>query len=122
MKPFKKYQPPPPPRVIAIDVDKTLQIHGQPNLELIEWVKKRKADGFYIMLWSSRGEAHSRRYAELFGITELFNLICSKPGFIVDDQGWSWIQYTRVLAVPGLLGNSGDDCDETDPEEVNDEV
>ena len=91
----------PPPRVIAIDVDGTLQHRGSPNNPLIAWCKERKADGFTMMLWSSRGEDHARRYAELFGVTDLFDLICSKPGYIVDDQGWGWIKYTRVIRSVG---------------------
>ena len=96
MRANQKY---PPPRVIAIDVDKTLQLEGRPNDSLIERCRGWKDEGFYMMLWSSRGEAHARSYAEKFGVVELFDLICSKPGYIVDDQGWNWVQYTMVLPV-----------------------
>ena len=90
-------QPFPPPRVIAVDVDGTLQINGACNRRLVEWCERQKASGFYLMLWSSRGEAHARNVAEAFGIVQLFDLICSKPGYVVDDQGWGWIKYTRVI-------------------------
>ena len=103
----------PPARVIAIDVDGTLQHRGSPNNRLIEWCKERKADGFTLMLWSARGEAHARKYAELFEVLDLFDLICSKPGYIVDDQGWGWIKYTRVIR---SVGDSVDDGQSDDSE------
>ncbi len=87
-----------PPKVIAVDVDGTLHIRGEPNLRLIEWIRLKKSEGFFLMLWSSRGESNARKYAELFGVTDLFDLICSKPGWIVDDKGWRWTQYTRIVS------------------------
>jgi predicted HAD superfamily phosphohydrolase YqeG len=89
-----KYQP---QKVIAVDVDGTLHINGNRNQKLIDWCKDRKAEGYRIMLWSARGEAHARRCAESFQIVELFDLICSKPGYIVDDQGWQWVKYTKII-------------------------
>tara|TARA_R110000744_G_scaffold224695_1_gene343198 strand:+ start:42 stop:359 length:318 start_codon:yes stop_codon:yes gene_type:complete len=94
---MNKQQKHPPAKVIAIDVDGTLQIRGLPNNQLIEWCKERKAEGYTMMLWSARGEFHAKKFAELFGVVDLFDLICSKPGYIVDDQGWGWIKYTRVI-------------------------
>ena len=49
------------------------------------------------MLWSLRGEQHARTVASQCKADHLFNLICSKPGYIVDDQGWQWIKETRVV-------------------------
>ena len=68
-----------------------------------------------MMLWSSRGEAHARKYAELFGVMDVFDMICSKPGYIVDDQGWGWIKYTRVIREAG----DSIDGDESDDAEAN---
>jgi predicted mannosyl-3-phosphoglycerate phosphatase (HAD superfamily) len=87
----------PPPRTIAIDVDGTLQRRGEPNLPLLEWCREKKSAGFTLVLWSSRGEDHARKFATLFGVQDLFDHILSKPGYIVDNHGWSWIQYTRVI-------------------------
>ena len=87
----------PPPRVSAVDVDGTLHRNGVANQSLIEWCRKQKESGFKLMLWSSRGEDYARKAAELFGVVDLFHVICSKPGYVVDDQGWSWIKYTRVM-------------------------
>lgn len=95
----KRPPPPPPPRVLAVDVDKTLYCNGAINQPLVDFCRQKKADGFFVMLWSSRGEAHARRVAEEFHVTELFDLICSKPGYVVDDQGWGWTKYTRVIPI-----------------------
>lgn len=100
-----KNQKYPPPSVIAVDVDGTLQQRGRPNERLIKWCRARKEEGFSLMLWSSQGEAHARKYAELFRIVDLFDVICSKPGYIVDDQGWGWIKYTGVIEHLGDLTN-----------------
>jgi len=88
----------PPPRVIAVDVDNTLHSAGVCNSRLIDWCKQQKEAGFYLMLWSSRGEAHARNVAAHCGVDGLFDMICSKPGYVVDDQGWGWIKYTRVIS------------------------
>jgi hypothetical protein len=40
---------------------------------------------------------HARKAAELFGASDIFDHILSKPGFILDDQGWSWIRFTGVI-------------------------
>jgi hydroxymethylpyrimidine pyrophosphatase-like HAD family hydrolase len=112
---MKKRQKYPPARVIAVDVDGTLQHRGHANNRLIKWCQEMKADGFTLMLWSARGEVHARNYAELFGVLDLFDLICSKPGYIVDDQGWGWIKYTRVIRSLGeSVGNDQHDDFEAD--------
>lgn len=87
----------PPPRVIAVDVDGTLHHDGVSNKRLIAWLAEQKAAGYSLMLWSLRGEQHARTVASQCKADHLFNLICSKPGYIVDDQGWQWIKETRVV-------------------------
>ena len=88
----------PPPRVIAVDVDGTLLLRGALNKKLIEWCKQKKNDGFIMILWSSRGELHAKKAADLSGLNDIFDYIISKPGYVVDDKGWSWIKYTRVIS------------------------
>lgn len=87
----------PPRRCIAVDVDGTLHIGGQPNVALIAWCRVRKQDGYSLILWSAQGEEHARSVATAFGCADLFDVIVSKPGYIVDDNGWDWIKYTRAL-------------------------
>ena len=94
---MSKKQKYPPSKVIAIDVDGTLQHNGNPNNKLIEWCRDRKSENYNLILWSARGEAHARKYAELFNVTEIFDTIISKPSYVVDDQGWGWIKYTKVI-------------------------
>lgn len=87
----------PPADVIAVDVDGTLHVSGIPNEEVIAWCRRRKVEGYSLMLWSARGEAHAKEAAELFGVTDVFDHIVSKPGYILDDRGWDWINFTRVI-------------------------
>jgi len=84
-------------RVIACDVDGTLHREGEPNTRLIAWLTDRKSEGFSITLWSARGEQHARNMAQRCGCVGLFDHIVSKPGYVVDDRGWSWIKYTEVV-------------------------
>ena len=87
----------PPPRVIAVDVDGTLFIRGHVNSKLVAWIKDRKAQGFEVIIWSSRGTKHAKRGAELAGLSGVADVVISKPGYIVDDRAWSWIRFTRVV-------------------------
>lgn len=91
---FKSY---PPPRTIAIDVDGTLIINGRPNNKLIQWIKTKKESGYKTILWSMRGEEYAQSIAEQLEILNLFDHITSKPGYLVDDMGWKWIDRTKVL-------------------------
>jgi len=83
--------------VIAVDVDGTLHVDGISNRRLIAWLEDQKAAGYSLMLWSMRGEEHARCMAIHCKADHLFDLICSKPGYVVDDMGWQWIKQTRVI-------------------------
>jgi len=83
--------------VIAVDVDGTLGVQGVLNERLITWCREQKAAGKTLILWSARGEAHARRAAEFFGVSDVFDVIMGKPEAIVDDKGWGWIRFTRVI-------------------------
>lgn len=87
----------PPTRLIAVDVDGTLHAGGQLNDALVAWCRQRKAEGFGLMLWSARGEAHALHAVETFGLHGLFDHVLGKPGYLVDDKGWAWIADTVVV-------------------------
>lgn len=87
----------PPTKTIAVDVDGTLHTKGVLNARVVEFCKTQKAAGFHLMLWSARGKEYAQSAAEQFEVAHLFDDIISKPGHILDDQGWSWIKYTRVI-------------------------
>lgn len=90
-------------RAIFIDVDGTLLINGKCNTELIEWIIKRKSDGFTITLWSARGQTYSENVASSFCIEYLFDHIISKPGYVVDDMMGKWSKYIKVVNYPKIL-------------------
>lgn len=98
IKPTRKQHAIPPPNVIAVDVDGTLIVQGRVNNTLVSWCKRKKNEGFTLILWSMRGANHAQQAAELSGLTDCFDSIISKPGFVVDDKGWSWIQDTVVVS------------------------
>ena len=87
----------PPPKVIAVDVDGTLIIDGKVNAELVDYCRRKKDEGFTMILWSSRGKENAERAAKQSGLEGVFNILMSKPGYIVDDKQWSWTKYTRVV-------------------------
>ena len=105
--PFSKpphCRPIPPPRVIFCDVDGTLIVSGMVNARLVDWLRLRHADGFELVLWSSRGREHAEKAASVAGCADLFRSIVSKPGYIVDDKGWTWIKYTRNANALNAIG------------------
>jgi hydroxymethylpyrimidine pyrophosphatase-like HAD family hydrolase len=103
----KQKQKYPPPRVIAIDVDDTLFSRGQLNEPLVGWIKEKAAAGYEVFIWSSRGTAYARESAAKAGLSDIIAAALSKPGYIVDDQGWNWIRYTRVVQPTGTAWPKG---------------
>lgn len=94
----------PPTKTIAVDVDGTLLLQGNvANFKLIEWVKLQKKLGAETMLWSARGRKHAVETATRLGVEDIFDVICSKPGYIIDDKGWGWIKYTIAITNMGDL-------------------
>lgn len=91
----------PSPQTIAVDVDGTLLVNGQLNAALVEFLKKQKANGTELMLWSSRGRVYAKAVAERFEVAALFDVFASKPRVIVDDHGWDWTRFTQVIRVGG---------------------
>ena len=84
--------------VIAIDIDGTLIIDNKLNINLINWIKKENGN-YTFYLWTSRGKKYADHIADKFKIKDLFDSIISKPGFIVDDKGWKWTHFTKVLKI-----------------------
>lgn len=87
----------PPAKVIAVDIDGTLLCDGQINRILINWCQQKQHDGYRLMLWSARGLEYAQRFVEHYGLHGIFDDIVSKPGYIVDDQGWAWTRYTHII-------------------------
>ncbi len=85
-------------RALFVDVDGTLTCGRMVNTPLVDWLRKKKSDGFYIALWSSRGIAHAEAAADKAGITDILDAIIPKPTHIVDDKGWSWVKYTKRIS------------------------
>jgi len=91
---MRKY---PPQRVIAVDVDGTLIINGIVNEKLVNLCKKKKKEGFTMILWSAGGQNHAIKAAKLSGLNDVFDHIISKPGYIIDDMGWNLVKYTEII-------------------------
>lgn len=87
----------PPTKTIAVDVDGTLHTKGILNARVVEFCKAQKANGFVLTLWSARGKEYAQAAAEKFEVAYLFDDIVSKPGYVLDDQGWNWIKHTHVI-------------------------
>lgn len=87
----------PPTKTIAVDVDGTLHTNGVLNRRVVEFCEQKTASGFSLFLWSARGKDYAQSAAVRFGVAGLFDDVISKPGFVLDDQGWNWIKYTRVI-------------------------
>ena len=87
------------PRVECIfcDVDGTLIIDGKLNRALVLWLEERNGKGYEVNLWSAAGRQHAVDIARKHGIEDLFDSITSKPGYVVDDLGWGWTKYARVV-------------------------
>jgi hydroxymethylpyrimidine pyrophosphatase-like HAD family hydrolase len=85
------------PMVLAVDVDGTLVCDGKVNKAVVDYCREMKAKGWTLILWSSGGQIHACGVAEDTGLTDLFDIIISKPGMILDDRGWSWTRFSPVV-------------------------
>lgn len=94
---MKRKQKYPPSRCIGIDIDGTLVIRRKLDARIMKWIDQQRAAGFDVVLWSARGRGYAERVAEHYGITDRFTAIIGKPGYIIDDLGWGWIKFTRVI-------------------------
>ena len=79
---------------IFVDVDGTL------NARVIQYVRSMKANGYHTVLWSARGDDYALAAAERLECADAFDLIISKPGYLIDDQGWGWARYVAVIRSP----------------------
>lgn len=87
----------PAPRVLAVDVDGTLSNRGHLNTAVLEFVRRRRAEGFQTLLWSMRGEGYARAAAAAFACQADFDHILGKPGYILDDQGLLWMRDAHIV-------------------------
>lgn len=90
------------PKVIFVDVDGTLSLRGNPNEPLVEFLRRRKSEGFELVLWSMRGGRYAREVAKAFGVLDLFDAIVSKPCYVVDDEGLQWLRSATILTPENL--------------------
>jgi len=83
--------------VVAVDLDGTLMNRGRINTEVLHWIKTAKSCGWTVILWSARGEQKAREAAKRLRVDHIFDSIIGKPTVVVDDNGWDWIRFTKVL-------------------------
>jgi hydroxymethylpyrimidine pyrophosphatase-like HAD family hydrolase len=87
-------------KAVYVDVDGTLLTGSTVNPLVVEMVRNYKADGFEIVIWSARGAVYARAAAEKAEIANIADAILTKPGLILDDQGWTWTQYSKAILPP----------------------
>ena len=95
----------PASKCVAIDVDNTLVINNKLTVSVVEFARLKKNEGFDVILWSAKGREHAEKQARRFHIEDCFTAIISKPGYIIDDLGWSWIKFTKWIRGAELRGS-----------------
>lgn len=56
-----------------------------PNHNVIEDLKNKSKQEFFIIVWSAAGYEHAEEIVEKLGIIFFVNIVMSKPLYIVDD-------------------------------------
>lgn len=79
---------------IYIDVDGTIQ-------HCVDLIKRKREEGFKIVVWSANGQAHAQRIVNHLGLH--VDYVLSKPGYIIDDCGIKWLNFVRII-LPKNLG------------------
>jgi hypothetical protein len=76
--------------IIYVDVDDTLvRTVGTtriPIVAVIDHVRRLKADGAELYLWSAGGAEYCRQTAAELGIADCFMAFLPKPRIMIDDQ------------------------------------
>lgn len=76
--------------IIYVDVDDTLvRTVGTtriPMISVIEHVRRLKAEGATLYLWSAGGAEYCRETAAELGISDCFTAFLPKPRIMIDDQ------------------------------------
>lgn len=76
--------------VVYIDVDDTLirsvGTKRIPMVAMVEHVRRLKADGAELYLWSAGGAEYCKETAAELGITDCFVAFLPKPRIMIDDQ------------------------------------
>lgn len=85
------------PRTIYVDTDNTLDLYGELNETLVNYLIEKKQEGYTIILWSMAGRNHAFKVAEEYNLIHLFDTFLTKPGIIIDDKGIRWMARTVVL-------------------------
>ena len=88
------------PRVIFVDIDDTMVrsvgVKRIPMPTVIAQVRRLKAEGAILYLWSSGGSEYCKATAAELGITDCFDGFLPKPTVYIDDQPvseWRFCQH-----------------------------
>ena len=74
-----------------------IMAHGAPRAALVESVRRRKAGGEVVMLWSKRGESIAKDRAERHGLLELFTWAPDSMNAFADEPGLSESDYIKLV-------------------------
>ena len=82
---------------VFIDVDNTLLLHKlkRVNADLLAKIRAKQGHVDFV-LWSARGRAYAKSFAQAADIEDLFVAIIGKPTCIVDDEGKQWARLIKV--------------------------
>lgn len=80
---------------VVVDYDGTIELReGQPNHQLIEWMKRRKTAGFRLIIWSSRDWMYYDYIKYWLDHWEVpyDTIYCGKPlgDLYIDDRAKTW--------------------------------
>jgi len=92
-------------KTIFVDVDGTLLINNQINRRLTSWIKTQWLDGYEIIIWSMQGAKYADKICRKANLENYVTHCISKPGTIVDDEGWTWIKNCKKAIVNPSLNN-----------------
>jgi predicted HAD superfamily phosphohydrolase YqeG len=94
------------PKIIFVDVDDTLVrsvgTKRIPMPSVIAGIKKLKAEGALLYLWSSGGAMYCQETGLEFGLEGLFEAFLPKPTVYIDDQvmsDWRFCRHVLPLQV-----------------------
>ena len=100
-------------RALYVDCDNTLLRSGRIVEPVAAAIREALRRGTDVVIWSARGRGHAETVARMANLSDQVVCVC-KPDASIDDVGWTWIRFARVLNADDVQRLASNETKEND--------